>query len=95
METWVSAIIRGAQPGKTICIRHDMDALPIQEQTGLDFSSEKEGVSHSCGHDIHTVIALYCTKLLQERRMEPKGNVRVVFQPAEDANSGSSDYAFR
>lgn len=37
METWVSAIIRGAQPGKTICIRHDMDALPIQEQTGLDF----------------------------------------------------------
>ena len=66
-----------------------MDALPIQEQTGLDFSSEKEGVSHSCGHDIHTVIALYCTKLLQERRMELKGNVRVVFQPAEENAQGA------
>lgn len=49
IPTGVSAIIRGGKPGKTICIRHDIDALPIQEATGLEFSSANEGVSHSCG----------------------------------------------
>lgn len=84
----VSALIRGGRSGPTICIRHDIDALPVQEQTGLDFSSQKEGVSHSCGHDIHAVIALYCAKLLNERRENLAGNVRIVFQPAEESGEG-------
>ena len=57
MPTGVSAIIRGERPGKTICIRHDIDALPIQEATGLSFASEMDGISHACGHDIHAIIA--------------------------------------
>ena len=89
VPTGISSIIRGSQPGPTVCIRHDIDALPIKECTGLDFASQKSGVSHSCGHDIHAVIALYCAKLLQERREELHGNVRIVFQPAEETGVGA------
>ena len=88
-ETGVSALIRGGKPGKTVCIRHDIDALPIQEETGLSFQSEVDGISHACGHDIHTVIALYCGKLLNERKEELAGNVRIVFQPAEETGEGA------
>ena len=88
-ETGVSALIRGGKPGKTVCIRHDIDALPIQEETELSFQSEVDGVSHACGHDIHTVIALYCGKLLNERKEELAGNVRIVFQPAEETGEGA------
>ena len=90
METGVSALIRGAHPGPTICIRNDMDALPIQEQTGLPFASKTEGVCHACGHDIHAIIALYCAKLLQERRDSLHGNVRIVIQPAEETGNGAT-----
>lgn len=89
LTTGVSAIIRGNKPGKTICIRHDIDALPIQECTGLDFASAYEGISHSCGHDIHTVTALYSAKLLNERKGMLAGNVRIVFQPAEETVTGA------
>lgn len=89
MPTGVSAIIRGERPGKTICIRHDIDALPIQEATGLSFASEMDGISHACGHDIHAIIALYCAKLLQERKDSLAGNVRIVFQPAEEPCDGA------
>ena len=88
-STGVSAIIRGGQQGKTICIRHDIDALPIQEQSELPFVSGKAGISHSCGHDIHMEIALYCAKLLQERKDTLHGNVRIVFQPAEETGTGA------
>ena len=87
-DTGVSVLIRGGKPGKTICIRHDMDALPIQEETGLPFQSEVDGVSHACGHDIHTAIALYCGRILNERKEELAGNVRIVFQPAEETGQG-------
>lgn len=89
LDVGVSALIKGSRPGKTICIRHDIDALRIQENTDLSFSSEIEGISHACGHDIHTVIALYCAKLLNERRKEIAGNVRIVFQPAEETAEGA------
>ncbi|WP_346707956.1 M20/M25/M40 family metallo-hydrolase [Massilistercora timonensis] len=84
-------LIRGGKPGKTICIRHDMDALPIQEETGLPFQSEVDGVSHACGHDIHTAIALYCGRILNERKEELAGNVRIVFQPAEETGQGARE----
>ena len=90
-DTGVSVLIRGGKPGKTICIRHDMDALPIQEETGLPFQSEVDGVSHACGHDIHTAIALYCGRILNERKEELAGNVRIVFQPAEETGQGARE----
>ena len=89
MTTGISALIRGGRPGPTICIRNDMDALPIQEETGLPFMSEKEGVSHACGHDIHAVTAVYCAKLLNERKDQLAGNVRIVIQPAEEGAKGA------
>lgn len=89
MAVGVSAIVRGKKRGKTICIRHDIDALPIQEKTGLDFISKHDGVSHSCGHDIHTVIALYCAKIIKEHEDDLAGNVRIVFQPAEELGTGA------
>lgn len=89
METGVSALIRGGRPGPTVCIRTDMDALPIQERTGLAFASRREGVSHACGHDIHAAAALYCARLLCERRERLAGNVRIVIQPAEETGSGA------
>lgn len=89
METGVSALIQGGRPGPTICIRNDMDALPIQEQSGLPFAPKQEGISHACGHDIHAIMALYCAKLLQERREQLCGNVRIIIQPAEETGTGA------
>lgn len=91
LQTGVSAIIRGAKPGKTIAIRQDIDALPILEETELEFASVHEGVSHACGHDLHTAILLYCAKILQENREHLAGNVRLLFQPAEETGSGARE----
>lgn len=91
MKTGVSALIRGAKPGKTVCIRHDIDALPVQEETGLLYTSKKDGVSHSCGHDIHTVIALYCAEILSRHKEKLSGNVRIVFQPSEENIKGAKE----
>lgn len=66
---------------KTLMLRADMDALPIQEETGLPFSSKNPGVMHACGHDIHTSILLGVTKVLNEIKDEINGNVKFVFQP--------------
>lgn len=71
---------------KTLMLRADMDALPIQEETGLPFSSKNPGVMHACGHDIHTSILLGVTKVLNEIKDEINGNVKFVFQPAEENN---------
>lgn len=90
LESGVSAIIRGAYPGKTICIRHDIDALPLEEKTDAAYASQTKGISHACGHDIHTITALYSARILQEQRDTLHGNVRVVFQPAEEVGSGAN-----
>ncbi len=63
-KTSVMARLIGSQPGKVLGIRADMDALPIQEQTGLEFASENPGVMHACGHDAHTAIVLGTVKIL-------------------------------
>lgn len=88
-QTGVSAMIRGAQAGATIALRGDIDALPMQEETGLSFASEVPNVCHACGHDLHTAFALFCAKILQENRGKLKGNVRVLFQPAEELGDGA------
>ena len=88
-KTGVVAILQGAQPGPTIGIRADMDALPIHEQTGLAFASKLPGKMHACGHDVHTVIALGVAAALSEMRDLVKGRVKFIFQPAEETLSGA------
>ena len=70
--------IHGGKPGKTVAIREDIDALPMKELTGLPFASENDGACHSCGHDIHTTVLLYCAKVLSEIREELAGTVMLI-----------------
>lgn len=87
--TGVVGLIRGKQPGKTLAIRADMDALPIKEETGLDFSSCNEGVMHACGHDFHTSILLGTAMLLNKCKEQIQGNIKFIFQPAEEKLGGA------
>jgi N-acetylcysteine deacetylase len=89
LEVGIIAEIKGGQPGPTIALRADIDALPIKEETGLPFSSKNEGVMHACGHDYHTSSIIGAAILLQERRKELKGTVRIIFQPAEEIAQGA------
>jgi amidohydrolase len=85
----IVADLPGGQPGPTIALRADMDALPIAEQSGLEFASRTPGVMHACGHDAHTTILLGAAALLHTRRNELAGNVRFLFQSAEEVNAGA------
>jgi len=80
----VVALIRGRKPGPTVALRADMDALPIQEQTGLPFASQNEGVMHACGHDCHTAMLLGAAEVLTQMRDVMPGSVKLLFQPAEE-----------
>ena len=85
----VVAEIAGGRPGKTVALRADMDALTIQEETGLPFASEAEGLMHACGHDLHMAGLLGAAKLLWQERQSLGGNVRLVFQPGEEVGKGA------
>lgn len=76
--------------GKTILLRADMDALPMKEKTGLDFSAIN-GNCHSCGHDCHTAMLLGAAKLLKQNEADLKGTVKFMFQPAEELLAGADD----
>lgn len=86
------AHIRGAKPGKTVLLRADIDALPMQENSGVDYASETPGVMHACGHDCHTAMLLGAAKLLKNAESELSGNVELLFQSAEEAFTGSHYY---
>lgn len=86
-ETGVLATL-GQGEGPCIALRADMDALPIQEQSGLDFASEIDGVMHACGHDCHTAMLLGAARLLKAREAELRGPVKLLFQPAEEGGAG-------
>lgn len=85
-NTGVVGLIKGAKPGPCVALRADMDALPIQETTGLPFASQVEGVCHACGHDTHTAMLLGAAATLWELRSELAGTVKLLFQPAEECN---------
>lgn len=80
----ILAEIKGKEAGKTICLRADMDALSVTEDTGLPFSSENDGVMHACGHDHHITMLLGAARLLKLHQEDLKGTVRLIFQPAEE-----------
>lgn len=86
----VCAIIGGKKPGKVFMLRADMDALPIKEESGVDFSSEN-GNMHACGHDMHTAMLLGAARLLKAHENEIDGTVKLMFQPAEEIFEGSHD----
>ena len=86
------ATIHGGHPGKTVLLRADIDALPIQEETGLDFASIYPGVMHACGHDCHTAMLLGAARLLWESRQNLHGTVKLLFQAAEEVFFGSHYY---
>ncbi|RUS43523.1 amidohydrolase [Cohnella sp. AR92] len=89
LRTGVIAEIGGARPGPTIALRADIDALPVQEETGLPFASQKPGRMHACGHDYHTASLLGAAFLLKKRESELAGTVRLIFQPAEEKAHGA------
>ncbi|MGE5672633.1 MAG: M20 metallopeptidase family protein [Mycobacterium leprae] len=86
----VKAVLQGGQPGPTVALRADIDALPIQEETALPFASTNDGVMHACGHDVHTATLLATAKALKAIASELAGNVVFIFQPAEEVNPGGA-----
>ena len=88
LATGVIAIVKGSRPGRVIGLRADMDALPIQEETGLEYASCEPGKMHACGHDFHTACMLGAALLLKGREKELAGCVKIVFQPAEEVSEG-------
>ena len=89
LKTGVTAIVRGAKPGKTYGLRCDIDALPIEEETDLPYKSKTPGKMHACGHDFHTAAVFGAALLLQERKEEVQGTVKILFQPAEESSHGA------
>jgi amidohydrolase len=87
-KTGVVGLLEGAQPGPTILLRFDMDALPITEETGAAYASTNPGVMHACGHDGHTAIGLTVAKMLHARRDQLAGNIKFCFQPSEEGTNG-------
>ena len=89
LGTAVVGVLAGGQPGKTVALRSDIDALPIDEGTGADFASENPGVMHACGHDVHMTAALGAARLLAGRRGRLPGTVVFLFQPDEEGRGGA------
>jgi hippurate hydrolase len=90
--TGVVATLSGGAPGPTVLLRGDIDALPIQEETGLDFASGNEGVMHACGHDLHTSALLGAAAILSRHREHLHGQVRFCFQPHEERIPGGAKF---
>ena len=94
----IIATVRGEAPGaydeagipaRRVALRSDIDALPVTEKTGAPFASENEGVMHACGHDAHMAMMLGAVRILQGLKSQLKGEVRIIFQPAEEISIGA------
>jgi len=84
----VTAVLRGGQPGKTVLLRADMDALPVTERSGMPYASQTDGAMHACGHDLHTAMLCGAAKVLSARSADLAGNVIFMFQPGEEGPGG-------
>lgn len=94
--TGLVAEVKGKNSGKkTIALRADMDALPIQESNDISYKSKNPGVMHACGHDVHTSSLLGTAKILHELRDQFEGTVRFLFQPGEEKNPGGASFMIR
>jgi amidohydrolase len=87
--TGVVGKLAGEEPGSCVALRADMDALPIDEKTGLDYASRTPGVMHACGHDGHTAVLLGTARLLSGLREKFGGTVKFIFQPGEEKGNGA------
>jgi amidohydrolase len=89
--TGVIGLIEGNAPAsRTVALRADMDALPIQEENEVPYKSTRPGLMHACGHDVHTTCLLGAAKILQETRDQWEGTVKLIFQPGEEKNPGGA-----
>ncbi len=88
-KTGIVGLIEAENATKTLLLRADMDALPMQEETGLPYASKNDGVAHACGHDTHMAILLGTAMVLSRLRHRLKANIKLVFQPAEEAAGGA------
>ena len=89
-QSSIVADLDGDRPGPTVLLRGDMDALPMHEDTDLDFASEVDDAMHACGHDAHTAMLASAARLLADRRGELAGRVRFLFQPGEEGAGGAA-----
>jgi amidohydrolase len=88
-RTGVVAELEGGLPGRTVLVRADIDALPMSEETGVDYASQTPGRMHACGHDGHASIALHVARMFAQNRESLPGKYRFVFQPAEEIVQGA------
>ncbi len=88
-KTGVVGLMKLTAPGKTLMIRSDIDALPVSEETGLPFASTHEGAMHACGHDGHMAMVLGAATILNKVKDKLKGNIKFLFQPAEEGPGGA------
>ncbi|WP_125152878.1 M20 metallopeptidase family protein [Clostridium rectalis] len=95
-NTGVVAVLSGKNSGKTLLLRADMDALPLNEVTDIPFKSRNAGIMHACGHDVHTAVLIGTAKVLSRLREHINGNIKFVFQPAEECNpTGGATYMIK
>jgi amidohydrolase len=89
-KTGVVGLLTGGEKGKTVALRADMDALPIEEQTTFPYRSRNKGVMHACGHDVHTACLIGAAAILSQMKSELNGNVKFIFQPSEEVLPGGA-----
>jgi len=89
LSTGVVGLLRTGKPGPTIALRGDIDALPVEEQNDVEYRSRVPGVMHACGHDIHTTVVLGAALVLSKMKDQLTGNVKFLFEPAEEINAGA------
>lgn len=93
--TGVVALVEGIKPGKTIALRADMDALPIEEANQVPYKSTRPGIMHACGHDVHTTSLLGAAYILQQLRNQFEGTIKLIFQPGEEKVPGGASLMIR
>ena len=88
-KTGLIGTIKGKEAGKTIALRADMDALPIEETSNIAYKSKNQGVMHACGHDGHMATLIGAAKAIYNQRDKINGTVKLIFQPAEEGFAGA------